>query len=77
MHMPGAAKGFVCLKNHEGLIRSLILQVVGRAHAGDASAHDEDVEVLNTLLALCCRVCGHGHICPLISTSDTKTVAPF
>jgi hypothetical protein len=33
--------------------------------------------VFDALLALCSRVCGHGHICPQISTSDTKTVAPF
>ncbi len=43
---PGAAKGFLGLQDHEALAGALGLQVIGAADAGDAGAHDEDVEVL-------------------------------
>jgi hypothetical protein len=51
--MPGAAKCLVRLKNNKRLIGGLILQVVRRANAGDACTNDENVEMLNALLALC------------------------
>ena len=44
---PGAAESFQRIQDHEAAFRGLILQVVGRAHAGNAGAHDQNIEVFS------------------------------
>ena len=49
---PRAAEAVEGIEEQEGGARALLLQVDGASDAGDAGAHDEDVDVLD--------VCGHG-----------------
>ena len=45
--VPGAAHGRALFQDGVALGRAAVLQVPGRAHAGDAGAHDDDVKVLS------------------------------
>ena len=45
--VPGAAQVGAAFEDGVALCRAAFLQVPGRAHAGDAGAHDEDVKVLS------------------------------
>jgi hypothetical protein len=43
---PGAAVAGLRLQHHEALVRVVLLQVPGRADAGDAGTDDQDVDVI-------------------------------
>ncbi len=49
MRVPGAAEGLERFENDEALVRALLLEVIGRADAGDAGADDQHVEMFGLL----------------------------
>ena len=46
VRLPGAPEVVHRLEDHVRLVGTLLLEVVGATHAGDAGTHDQDVEVL-------------------------------
>src|SRR5690606_22970240 len=49
MRVPGAAEGFLRFENDEALVRALMLEMIGRADAGNPRADDQHVEMFGFL----------------------------
>ena len=50
--IPGATNIRPCLQDRKALVRAVLLQMIGGAHARDSGTHDDDVYLLDCLRRL-------------------------